>query len=279
MINNRVLILGSSGFLGSKLVETAPKKFDIWLADKNQKLQANNKKMISLDLLDYKLVRKILNGIKPRIVIHAARIQPFEENPGKAEIIIGHLVKIIKLISAKLIYISSDAVFDGKKGNYSEYDLPNPITDYGRAKFSAETTIKDKLKEFIIIRTSYIYGQSAGKWDKRTTELLDQIKQDELVCFFNDVYRSPTSVNNLAKACWQLTNKNFSGVIHIADKRKSIFQFNQELLQSLGISNNLLSSNSYKNRGLNIACDTSLDTKLAGIIIGYKPKNITAVCG
>lgn len=259
MANCKVLLLGSSGFLGSKIVETKPKNIILFLASRNNHYR--------VDLTDLTSFKKAIEEIRPNIVIHAARIEPFDNDPIKAEEITSDLVKVINSVDIKLIYISSDAVFDGKKGNYKEDDIPNPVTDYGKAKLAAENVIKTNCKDFIIIRTANIYGKSNGIWDKRNVALLNEIKIGKEIKRFSDVYRSFTLVDDLAKTCWRLVRSNFKGVINVSGKRKSFYEFSQEIAKELNINPDLIELTSLKESGLNIAPDTSLDTSLAEKVI------------
>jgi len=260
--NRKVLILGSTGFLGSALAKFAPKKDELWLAYNDKQIKASGFKSIKINLLKYQSLKENLNKIKPNIIIHAARVNPDDENPKKAKETMEQLTKIIKRIGAKLIYISSDAVFDGIKGNYKEGDETNPITNYGRAKLAAETVIRKNLKNFIIIRTSYIYGKGAAGWDKRTALLLNQIGQGKIVHRFKDMYRSPIQAADLAKAIWRLIEKKFNGIIHVAGKRKSIYKFSNKLIKEIGMDPIQVKPDSLVNKNLNIAPDTSLNTDL-----------------
>jgi len=257
--NYKVLILGSTGFLGSALVKFAPKKDELWLAYKDEQIETGGLKSVKINLLEYQSLKENLHKIKPNIIIHVARVNPDDENPKRAEEAMEQLAKFIKQIDAKLIYISSDAVFDGIKGNYKEGDETNPITDYGRAKLAAETVIRKNLKNFIIIRTSYIYGKGAVGWDKRTALLLDQIRQGKAVHRFKDMYRSPIQAADLAKAIWRLIKKDFNGIIHLAGKRKNIYEFSRELIKEIGMDSSLVKPDSLINKNLSIAPDTSLN--------------------
>lgn len=254
--------MGSTGFLGSALVKFAPKENKLWLAYKDKQIKVGGFKSIKIDLLAYQPLKKNLNEIKPDTIIHVARVNPDDENPGKAKEATEQLVKLIKRIGARLAYISSDAVFDGIKGNYKEGDKTNPITNYGRAKLAAETVIKKNLENFIIIRTSYIYGKNTASWDKRTTQLLNLVRQGKVAYRFKDMYRSPIQVVDLAKATWRLIEKDFNGVVHVAGKRKSIYKFSKELVKGIGMDSNLIKPDSLVDKNLNIAPDTSLNTGL-----------------
>lgn len=273
MITQKILILGSTGFLGSKIIEKAPKNLELWLGYKDESPKNNGFKKVKLVLQDFDLLKKQINQIKPQTIIHAARIEPFEEDPVQTKRIMDKFVEVIKPIGARLIYISSDAVFDGQKGDYKEGDATNPVTEYGRAKLAAEIVIRNGLNNFNIIRTSYLYGKSDNKWDKRTTKLIEKIKDSGELSFFNDMHRSPTSVDDLADACWKLVYKNFSGIIHVAGLKKSILQFNREIAERLGIDHGSIRADSIRKATLNIAPDTSLNTNLAEKIIGFLPES------
>ena len=100
---------------------------------------------------------------------------------------------------------------------------------------------------------------------------MKHIKNNEVVYRFKDMYRSPTLVSVLAKAVWRLLDTDFVGIIHIAGKRKSIYQFAKTLVKKLGFDFKLIKPNSIKESGQNIAPDTSLNTDLATKLIDFKP--------
>jgi len=254
--------LGGSGFLGSKIIGIKPDNINLWFSSRTHNKNFNDKH-IELDIIDSENFRKVIKKINPKIIIHCARLDPFDNDPIKAEEITKNLVKVINDFSIKLLYISTDAVFDGQKGNYKENDIPNPVTDYGKAKLVAENVIKNNCNNYIIIRTANIYGQNNGIWDKRTKSLLDEINSKKTIYRFNDVYRSFTLVDNLAKSCWKLIDSNFNGIINIAGNRKHFFQFSNEIVHKLKINSDLINGISSKENNTNIAIDTSLNTSLA----------------
>lgn len=264
MTNKKVLLLGASGFLGSKILEFAPSGFSLYFSYEEEKLKGRGKQ-VKIDLLDFVVLAKQLNKIRPQIIIHAARIHPYDNNPKEAERAMKELVKIIKSLGSKLIYISSDSVFDGKKGNYKESDKARPITDYGKAKLAAEKVIKNNLKNYIIIRPSYIYDRNFNELDKREAQLLERVKNGEMVYRLQDAFRSPVIVADLAKAVWRLADKDFVGVIHVGGKKQSIYNFYKKLVKDLGLDDSLIKPDRIGKR--NFAPDTSLNTSLAKKIL------------
>lgn len=263
MFKPKIILFGANGFLGTKILALKPKEVELWAISRNAPNKKEKNKQIKLDLLDIKLLENIFKRIKPQLVIHAARIEPFDTNPIKVKKFTQELVKVIKLVGAKLIYISSDAVFDGRKGNYKESDKPAPLTDYGKAKLAAENVIKKHLKNYLIIRASYIYGKSNGNWDKRTNELIRQIRKNQPVYRFKDMYRCPILVDDLAKAVWHLAKIDFCGIVHVAGKKKSVWQFSREVSKKIGFNPKIIKPDYLKTKNLKIAADTSLNTDLA----------------
>jgi dTDP-4-dehydrorhamnose reductase len=264
MNNKKVLLLGANGFLGSKLLELAPGNIKLRASCREKSL---NNKQVAINLFDFVDLRKKINKIKPQIIIHAARVHPFDSDPVEAKKAMEELVTVIKLLKSKLVYVSSDSVFDGKKGNYKESDKANPVNDYGKAKLAAETVIKNNLNDFIIVRPSYIYDDCLNELDKREFQLFNQIKNGETVYRFRDAFRSPILVKDLASTIWKLIEKDYVGIIHVGGKRKSIYDFYKELAEKLKLDSNLIKPNSIFDVSQKIAPDTSLNTELVKKIL------------
>lgn len=266
MKKKKVLLFGASGFLGSKILEFASDDIELSVSYREQKIESR-KKQIKIDLLDFDSLSYGISSIKPQVIIHAARIHPFDDNPKEAKTATEKLVKAVSSAGAKLIYISSDAVFDGKKGDYLENDRTNPVTNYGKAKVEAENVIRSKLSDYIIIRPSYIYDDKLNKLDRREFQVLSQIKNGEAVFRFKDMYRSPTLVTDLAKVIWKLVDNNFVGVVHIAGRKQSVYGFYKDLAKTLGYDDNLIKPDLIDSN--HNAQDCSLNTELADRILNY----------
>ena len=135
----------------------------------------------------------------------------------------------------RFIYISSDGIFDGRKGQYLESDIPKPITLYGRNLLSCERRIQETLSNYCIIRPSYIYGFSQGKLDTRLEQVRRQLLQGKTVLRFNNMYKSLLCVTQVAKAIRELVNSNYTGVLHVAGSRMSVFDFTKEAMKALNV--------------------------------------------
>lgn len=175
----------------------------------------------------------------------------------------------------RLVYISSDAVFDGRKGMYSEQDKPNPITEYGKNKKLFEDIIQERSNNYCIIRPSYIYGRSLGEIDRRLQKTINMINGGEKVEVFGDMYKSPIDVNQLAEIVAQEAMSQFVGILHAGGERVSVYSFKKQALEALDLSTvNLVETMIPSNYSLEMLKDTSLANTLMRKNTGINPCTI-----
>ena len=154
-MNDKILITGATGLLGVDL-----------MAVLKQDYRAMGVSTANFDIWDYDKVASFLDRMKPDIVLHAAawaNVDGCEEQKDKAVAINAVGTKNIALacknVGARMIYYSTDYVFDGAKGSaYTEDDKPNPINNYGRSKLEGEKYVLEILDDAAIIRISWLYG-------------------------------------------------------------------------------------------------------------------------
>jgi dTDP-4-dehydrorhamnose reductase len=135
----------------------------------------------------------------------------------------------------RVIYISSDGVFDGKKGNYTESDIPTPITLYGRNLQYLEEKVRNLCSDYCIIRPSYLYGYSLSQLDHRLSHVRARLLAGEQCMYFTDMIKSPMEVNQVAKAISLLTCSAYVGIVHVAGLAMSVYDFYREAMSSLSI--------------------------------------------
>jgi dTDP-4-dehydrorhamnose reductase len=133
----------------------------------------------------------------------------------------------------RVIYISSDGIFGGEKGNYTESDIPAPITPYGRNLQYFEETVQSLCVNYCIIRPSYLYGYSLSQLDPRLTTAQTRLLAGERLTYFADMIKSPMEVNQVAEAITQLTCAQYVGIVHVAGEAMSIYDFYREAMNSL----------------------------------------------
>ena len=241
----RILITGGTGLLGWNLVQMlSTKEYEIVATYHITQPQKDfpNVEWIQIDLARYEDVSRLVAKTKPAVVVHTAAHTDVDDCEVRKDLAyrINYeatkaLAKACKDFCEHFIYVSTDYVFDGAKGLYREEDLPNPINYYGLTKLLGEVAVESLLENYLIIRTSNIYGCSpSGKkgFALNTLEKLLLRNDVKAIC---DQYLSPTYAPDLANNIVEILRLRPRGVIHLAGERVSRYNFALEIAKTLGL--------------------------------------------
>jgi dTDP-4-dehydrorhamnose reductase len=260
-----VWITGANGLIGNYLVQTAPRFAPRWRV---RGLARND-----FDLLDFKTVEREFKKDQPRIIIHCAAISVVAEaqkNPALAKKINVEVTKILAELATEIrfVFFSTDLIFDGRQGNYSENDLPNPLHLYGETKIAAEEIVLRNPKH-LIVRTSINGGISRAGNRGFNEQLKLSLQNSSGMKLFTDEFRSPIFAGETARAVWELVEKNCAGIFHVAGAEKlSRFQIGELLLKRWPEIKTKIEVGSAKDfPGPPRALDTSLDISKAQKIL------------
>lgn len=191
-----LLITGGTGYLGGELVRQA------------RPAAAHPR----LELLDPAAVRRGFEALRPSAVIHTAYRQddPRVNADGAAAV-----AEAAARTGARLVHISTDLVFDGRASKaYTEDDEPNPLDDYGRSKLEAERRVLELHPDALVVRTSLLVGRrQPGRHEQA---VLDAARGEREMTFFEDEWRSPILVSDLAAALLELAGLDIAGILHVA---------------------------------------------------------------
>jgi len=214
----KALIVGASGLVGSHLFNACKARgWDVFGTYHNF-IQAH---LTFLELQDVEAVRSLLQISQPQIVFLPAYLS----NVDYCELHIDETYKInvvgslnvanaAKDIGAKLVFYSSDYVFDGENGPYSEQDIPNPICVYGQQKLEIEQKITSLSNNHLILRITIVYGwESQGK--NFVSRLIKTLDANQTIRVPQDQIGSPTLVNDIAEASCRLVEANATGLFHV----------------------------------------------------------------
>jgi len=242
----KLLIVGGSGLVGSTLLEHA-QKYELHATFNKNPIINNKVNSVQIDLLDKgKSIVKIINEIKPEIIINTVAhpsVDLCEKDHIKADNLHVKTTKTItdacSKIDSKLIYLSTDAVFDGKNSEkYTEKDIPSPINYYGLTKLNAEKIVLSKDKN-VILRTSVIYGNHVKS--RFTNWIISNLMQGKIVDPHNDQYSTPTLVNDLVQSILKVISMDVCGLFHATGKTcLSRYEFANELAFQFGFDQNLV---------------------------------------
>ncbi len=193
-----VLITGARGKLGRALCTRLNKEYKIVGVNRNL-----------ADITDRKRILDIVINYNPNIIIHTAAytdVDACQMNPDEAyNVNVGgteNIAHAAQKSNSNLIYISTDYVFDGEKnGPYKETDLANPINIYGKTKLEGEKIIQNIMKKYLIIRTSWLFGEGKKSF---VDSIIKKTKQSDVISVVTDKYASPTYTDDLADAIAKL---------------------------------------------------------------------------
>ena len=229
----RLLVIGSRGMLGRDLMEALRCSFPAdeilgWDIDE-------------IDIREESVTVGQIEGARPEIVINLAAytdVDGCEKNELKAFAVNGegmrHVVLGAMRCGAKVIYLSTDYIFDGKKEKpYLEDDLPNPLNVYGRSKLRGERYLRDLTENGLIIRTQWLYGKHGKNF---VSSILHQAEEKEVLSIVDDQMGSPTYTVDLARAIAALIQGGARGIFHVANSDPcSWYTFGQTILRLSGI--------------------------------------------
>ena len=237
----KLLITGVSGQLGSAIYKIS--KYENYGTYLSNLPKANNKDIKKVDITSYNDIFSFVKKINPDVIIHCAALRNVdlcEENKELAwkSNVIGtkNIVDICNELRIKMIFISTDYVFDGYKGFYKEEDVPNPINFYAKTKVIGEWLVQN-LEDFIIVRTSMLISNLPGNYVDFT---LSGLKSGG-ISGTTDIKSSPTLVSELAEASISAIEKDLSGIYHMAgDEMISRYEFMRTVATIFGYDSNLI---------------------------------------
>ncbi|MDP2638662.1 MAG: dTDP-4-dehydrorhamnose reductase [Candidatus Azambacteria bacterium] len=237
-MKKKVLIIGSTGMLAFDLVRVLKENYEVIGSSHTD-----------FDVSDYKKVKEFVEIHKPDIVINTVAYHKTEEcelNPEKSFAVnaVGafNAAKAAKEIGAKIIFFSTDYVFDGGKEYFTESDIPNPLNVYGASKLAGENLTRIANENHLIIRTSWLFGvHKSGKGNNFVTLMLEKVKNGENIKVVNDQFGSPTYTYDLALKIKELIDKNTSsGIYHITNSSIcSWYGFAQKIFELAKLKPNL----------------------------------------
>lgn len=212
-----VLVVGSNGFLG-RVVMDVLRRQDGLNVHGTHRHRAAFSGSLAYDFWHDDLT-PLLEETGADTVILIAAVEPDAQPPqlrGRAERFFGACG------TRYVVYLSSDAIFDGAKGNYRESDVPSPITPYGKNLEMLERTIRTTCEGACIIRPSYLYGSSLGTLDHRLFRTRQRLLSSEIVHYAEDMFKSPMEVTLAAEAITRLILRRHSGTVHISGVRTNL---------------------------------------------------------
>ena len=274
----KILISGLTGFFGTNFYINSKNKKNIYYFYNRTKLK-NFKKTNCLKLSDKKINKKILK-IKPKVVVHAAAITNLEEcylNKKKCLDINYKLTKkivsIAKTIDAKLVFISTDSLSDGKKAFYKEKHQCKTLNYYSYCKLKSENFIKKNCKNHLIIRTNF-FGYAPSNRKSLLDFICNNLSKKKKIYLFKNIFFTPISISNLIKVLSKLITLDKKGIYNVCgNERISKYQFGLKIAKIFNFDKNLIIKSKLIQQKLKRPLDMSLSNKKIRNLFG---NNITS---
>jgi len=253
----RLLVTGASGLLGANLVLTAAGTHEVVAVCHRHPIRLDGVRTICADLSQPGVAGRLFQEELPEWVVHCAAatdVDACEEDPEWADRLnrsmAGEVAVATRGVGARLTHISTDAVFDGEKGNYTEDDVPTPINTYGRTKLAGERAVLEAYPEAMVVRTN-IFGWNVQQKQSLAEWFLANLEAGQECNGYEDVWITPILANDLAEILVRMLATGMRGLYHVAGADcVSKYEFGLKLAEVFGLDGSLIRPISVDEAGL-----------------------------
>jgi dTDP-4-dehydrorhamnose reductase len=286
IIKRRIFIVGANGMLGQRTIEfySSDKNVQLFACSIEKKPLFNNVDYLCCNITERDKIKQAVYNFMPDVIINAAAYTNVDLSETEREIAwkinvkgVEHLAESARVIDAHIIHISSDYIFDGKNGPYSENDKPNPLGYYGRTKLASENVLKISGALYTILRTNVLYGVALKSKADFVEWLVDTVRSGKPVRIVDDQVSNPTFIDDLVQAISKVIEFRKYGVYNIGGREfLSRYEFTEIIADYFNLDKSLITS--IKTKELNQAARRPLKSGLitlkAEAELGYKPVTI-----
>jgi dTDP-4-dehydrorhamnose reductase len=254
---SRILVTGASGLLGVNFgLQFAGQHEVIGIANAHP-LKGLPFPLLIRDLTQPGAAKKLIAETRPEIVIHCAalaNIDQAESNPTLAfrmnAEVAGEMAEAARSAGAVMVHLSTDAVFDGQRGGYSETDDTNPINVYARSKLAGEQAVMQANNQAMVARVNF-YGWSLGGLRSLGELFYYNLSAGKAMMGFTDVFFCPLEVNCLGDVLLKMAFRRLSGIYHVFSREAlSKYEFGCRIARRFGLDEGLIRPVSWKDAGL-----------------------------
>lgn len=264
----KVAIIGT-GFLGQQIYKNILQDYEKIILTHNQNQKYPDSKKFDFFTDD---IGEVFGDEKIDVIFLTAKIEFIENEKLLAEAMERFLEKAK---GSRIVYLSSDGIFDGQKGGYKESDETNPVTLYGKNLKICEDLVKKIAKNYCIIRPNYMYGYVNKILDSRFRKIKEEIAKGKKVERFADMYKSPLSYKQASEAIVKIAESKFIGTVHVSGPKMSVYDFTKEGMEALGIPTGKLREEVMpEEKPIDFLPDTSLDNGLMRKLTGIEPLGV-----
>lgn len=247
-----VFITGANGLLGQAIISLFTRETDYELITssvEDKPFLEYGHKYEKLDITNKEEVKKLIGYYEPNVIINCAAFTEVDKCETERELCwrlnvdgVKNIIIASKKCDAKIIHFSTDYIFDGKNGPYTEDATPNPLSFYGRSKLASENALISSGIEHVIIRTMVLYGIGNSIKKNFALWLVETLKKKQPVTIVTDQIGNSTIADDLAYGTYKIIEKNRTGIYNIAGKDiLSRYDFALKLCEVFGFDKKLVS--------------------------------------
>ena len=221
----RILIAGANGLLGQAVTYLLKDRYDLLLTGVESRFvdKKSGNSYVAMDITSASDSKEIIKDFVPDAIINAASLTHVDKCETQKELCwqvnvkgVENLAKLSRQFDIHLIHFSTDYVFDGSKGPYSESDRPRPLGYYGKSKLASENVLTQISCPFTVVRTCVIYGNGLEVKTNFFMWVLNNLKQNKAINVVDDQYNNPTLAEDLAAGTELIVSQEALGVYHMA---------------------------------------------------------------
>lgn len=281
----RILVTGASGLLGLNFALRYHADHQVSGVVRRNPLRNPPFRQITADLSDSQTLESVLEQTQPQVVLHCAamaNVDECERQPQRAFQVNAGLPTALARAAVRhgfrLVHLSTDAVFDGQRGDYREEDTPNPLSVYARSKWQAEQQVLEACPQAIVARVNF-YGWSLSGQRSLGEFFFYNLKESRPVRGFTDVFFCPLEATQLADLLLRLVEKGAEGLFHVVSSEcQSKYQFGVSVARRFGLDESLIEPVSVSEGGLvaRRSPNLRLRTDKLRAVLGEPPPNQAA---
>jgi dTDP-4-dehydrorhamnose reductase len=218
-MKKKIYIAGCGGMLGEAFYKQFKDNYDLKCTDKD----VNTSWLSYLDFRDFDAYKKEVEGYNPDYLFHLGAYTDLEfcelnieDTYNTNSLGVENAVFIANTLDIPLLYISTAGIFDGRKNLYDDWDVPNPLGHYARAKYAGERFVVENTRRYLVCRAGWMMGAGPGKDKKFVQKIMKQLKDGKKDLFVvNDKDGTPTYTHDFAKNVRLLIEKEYWGLYNM----------------------------------------------------------------
>lgn len=287
IVKNRILVTGANGMLGQRTIDFFSNLggFELLTTSIENEPIVRGVEYFQCDITNRDKIKKTIYDFCPDFIINTAAYTNVDASETEREAAwrinvkgVEYLAEVARAIDAHIIHISSDYIFDGKNGPYSENAVPNPLGYYGRTKLASENALRISGSIFTILRTNVLYGMNMAGRPDFVRWVINSLKNKDKIRIVTDQINNPTFIDDLVQAISKIVEFGKTGIYNIGGKEfLSRYDFTLMIVDFFNLDNSLVKPIVTKElkQIARRPLKSGLITLKAETELGYKPHSIT----